>query len=736
MTKRFILLCLTILSISASANVTGIVLNDEGEPLIGANVYWANTQQGVTTNEKGIFSIPTIESTSKLVVSYVLYHPDTLIVVDGNNVDVVLVSEAVLDEVDIIQRKSNIIRMRLSALDVQTIGAEELTRAACCNLSESFETSASVDVAYSDAATGAKQIRMLGLAGTYVQILTENTPGIRGLANNFGLTYIPGPWMQSIQVSKGTSSVINGYEATTGQINVEYLKPDNCPPIVLNAMLNSHLHTELNAMGGWKVTDGVHTGILAHYENGSREMDMNRDGFLDMPTGQQANLLHRWSIDKNGFTGRYLIRGLYNNRHSGQTKEWRKNNPDINPYSIDLNIYRAEGFFKNGYVFDDVDYKSLGTIVAASYHRQTGNFGKREVNTQQINLYVNLLYTQHFNGSHSLTAGASFNYDSYKRQLIDPLFSTEISMPDDEYTPGIFAEYSYKPSDKLSLLIGLREDWSNHYGFFTTPRFNARYAPYEWWNLRFSAGLSYRTPNILTDNAFLFPSSRKIVFNPDSTGFNQEQTVNTGASMVFYIPIGSRQLTLTADYYYTRFIHSIVTDLDTDPHQAIISNLHGQSFSHAAQIEAQIEIMRGWTLDAAYRYTDVRTTYNNVLRTQPLVPRWKALISTSYQTPAHTWQFDLTAQFNGGGRLPDPDKNNPLWNSTYKWYPQLFAQITKFFKTWSLYVGAENMTNYTQDKPVIGADDPFGKDFDASMVYAPLSGWKIYAGFRWALNKK
>jgi len=727
--RKLILSLFIFNSLIAYCDVTGTVLNDEGEPLAGANVYWADTQHGVTTDDSGHFQISTIADNTHLVVSYLLYHPDTLIVVDGNKVDVVLVSEAILDEVTIAQRKSGILHSRISTLDVQTISSEELTRAACCNLSESFETSASVDVAYSDAATGAKHIRMLGLAGQYVQILTENTPNIRGLANNFGLTYIPGPWIESIQISKGTSSVINGYEATTGQINIEYLKPDNTPSIALNAMVNSHLHTELNAMGGWKVAKGVHTGVLAHYENGSMEMDNNKDGFLDLPTGQQGNILHRWSIKRNDFTGIYVIRGLYNQRHSGQTKQWQQQNSGIKPYSIDLNIYRAEGYFKNGYVFDNTDYKSIGTIISTSYHRQIGNFGPRQVSTQQTNVYLNILYTQEFNELHSLTTGVSFNYDHYERQLTEP--QRTISMPDNEYTPGIFAEYSFKPTDKLSLLIGLREDWSNHHGFFTTPRVNVRCAPFEWWNLRASAGLSYRTPNILTDNAFLFPSSRQLVF-ADST-YRQEKAINAGISSIFYIPIGTRQLTLSADYYYTRFINSIVTDLDSDSHKAIISNLAGLSYSHAAQIEAQMEVYRGLTIDMAYRYTDVRTTYNGVLRRQPLVPLWKALISLSYQTPLHTWQFDLTSQFISGGRLPDPDKNNPLWQNTYKWYPQLYAQITRFFKTWSIYVGAENMTNYRQEHPIIGYDNPFGTNFDASMVYAPLSGWKVYAGFRWHL---
>lgn len=631
-----------------------------------------------------------------------------------------------LNEVSVSARRTNGGRSRTTAIDVQTMNSGELTKAACCNLSESFETNASVDVSYSDAATGAKQIRLLGLQGTYIQLLTENTPALRGLAGQFGMEYIPGPWMQSIQVSKGTASVINGYESTTGQINIEYLKPENTDPLAINLMLNSELHSEVNLTGGWHVTDplkhkaDVSTALMAHGQYAPMAMDGNKDGFVDMPTGYNANVLNRWNFIRGAYRGHLLIRGLYDRRDAGQME---------GDYKIGLNTWRIEGFMKNGIVFDSETNTSLGIIAALSYHNQQNNYGLREWDAAQTNAYLNAIFATNFTEEHKLSAGLSVNYDRYT----ETLQTTDLSR--DEITPGVFAEYSYMYGEHLSLLVGVRADWSSQYGLFFTPRMNIRYSPWDWWTLRASAGMGYRSPNLIADNAFVLPSSRQLVL-PDEK-LRQEKALNTGISTTFYIPISERELQLTAEYYYTHFFEALIADLDTDPHAVILHNLNGgRSFAQSAQIEASMEVMRGWTLTAAFRYTDVRQTIGGSLREKPLTPRYKGLLTTSYKTPLGKWQFDVTAQLNGGGRMPDPDRNNPLWQKTFKPYPQLMAQVTKFWRTCSLYLGGENLTNYTQKEPVIAASEPLSTNFDASMVYAPVSGWKVYIGFRWNLEKK
>lgn len=761
MKKLSLLLLLIGLPVWASAHAFGVVLDDKGEPLIGANVVWLHTTIGVSTDAEGRFELEPVHTTNQLVVSYIGYYTDTVTVQGHEAMTIVLVSDAeVLDEVVIQERKMAVLRSRTSAIDTQTLSGEELCKAACCNLSESFETNASVDVAYADAATGAKQIRLLGLSGTYVQLLIENAPGVRGLATNYGLEYIPGPWMESIQVSKGTSSVINGYEATTGQINVEYLKPQKTSPLAVNLMLNSELHAEANITGGWKVNDYVSTAVLAHYQNGSRPMDDNKDGFMDMPIGNQANLLNRWYIKKGDYTGQILVRGIYDQRQGGQMPKRFDH-----PYEINLQTWRIDGLIKNGYVFDSEKGTSIGIIAAVSYHNQDNSYGYKAWAATQTNAYLNAIFQTNFTDNHKLSAGLSVNFDRYNQT-----FNADTHLPDAlptwgthninmETTPGLFAEYSYTYDEHLSLLVGVRGDWSSRYGFFATPRMNIRYSPWKWWSIRASVGLGYRSPLVLADNVYSMPSARQLYFqSADGTksqlcseqiysdqrfhhldgfeGFKQERALNVGASTTFYIPMGDKELQLSGEYYYTHFMECVVADMDTDPHAIIFSNLNGgRSFAQSWQVEASMEILRGWTMTLAYRQTDVKNTYNGVLRTKPLTNKFKGIITTSYQTPLKKWQFDFTAQFNGGGRMPDPDPENPLWDRTFKWYPQLMAQITKYFRTCSLYLGAENMTNFKQSNPVISADEPFSNDFDASMAWGPISGWKVYLGFRYALDK-
>ena len=783
MSKYILTVLLSILPyLCAHAHVWGVVLDDKGFPLVGANVYWAGTTIGVATDLDGQFKLEPIKETNRLVTSFMGFHNDTTEVTSHSALTIVMVSNLLLEEVDIVERKMAVLRSRVSALQTETITGEALCMAACCNLSESFETSASVDVAYSDAATGAKQIRLLGLSGTYVQMLTENTPNIRGLAQAFGMEYIPGPWMEAIQVSKGTSSVLNGYEAIAGQINVEYLKPQTQDPISLNAMISTETHAEVNATGGWDINDVVSTGILFHAQNMSLELDHNHDGFLDMPKNTNINLLNRWYVKTDDYTGQFLVRGLYDRRQGGQTKDALSLSDFAStPYHIDLNTWRVDGFMKNGYVFNHDLGTSIGVIASVSYHNQQNTYGSRQWNAAQTNAYLNAIFQTSFEDSasdpwddhqHKLSAGVSFNYDGYNEEL---LFASSLSPTYNlnrwEVTPGVFAEYTYTYKDKLTLLAGIREDYSTRYGFFTTPRMNVRYAPFEWWTLRGSVGLGYRTPNAIADNAAFLSSNREFSqFLPTdeltvlgTMNLAQERSMNTGISTVFYIPMGKRELQLSGEYYYTKFLDGVIADMDRNLQGITLYNMHdegaAQYFSHNWQVEATMEILRGWTMTAAFRYTDVKqTTFNTaankyLLRDKPLQNKFKGIITTSYQTPLKTWQFDLTAQFNGAGRMPDgfvvPVGSNQYFTDEFgqnhhKWYPQLLGQVTKFFRTWSIYLGAENMTNFTQDNPIVGSTvehnghhlvDPSSPTYDASMIWAPIHGWKLYLGFRWSLER-
>ncbi|GHT49503.1 TonB-dependent receptor [Bacteroidia bacterium] len=631
--------------------------------------------------------------------------------------------ERQLEEFHVVHRAPGLIKMRSSIFDTQKLTKQELQKAACCNLSESFETNPSVDVSYSDAATGAKQIKLLGLSGAYVQMLAENVPTLRGIAAPFGLGYTPGPWMESIQVSKGTSSVLNGYEALTGQINVVHLQPNAEEPLGLNVYASDMRRMEANANASVTLNDNLSTILLAHVDNDTREWDRNGDGFLDQPKAKQYNVLNKWDYRNGKFMSYSLLRYLHEDREGGQIREV----PD--PYKIGIATNRYEFYTRNGIILDSEKERSIGLAISGSYHEQDARYGLKIYDAEQSNLYANLTFATGFNDGNKLSVGASFNRDNINEYSPLHLSQGGVFI---ENVPGIFAEYSLKLHDKIIVLLGLRDDYSSRYGNFLTPRLHTKFDFSKSFYVRASVGKGYRSPNALAENSYILASNRTLTINDN---LKQEEAWNYGVNATAHIPLFDKELTLNGEFYRTDFSNQVVTDLDSDPHKATIANLDGKSYANSIQLEASYELLRGWTLTAAHRITDAKTSIGGKLREKPLTSRYKSLLTTSYRTRLKKWQFDFTTQLNGGGRLPDPDEDNPLWDKEFEAYPILNAQVTKFFRGWSIYLGAENLTNFKQQNPIIAASNPTGTNFDASMVWGPIDGRRIYVGARWNLQK-
>ena len=567
------------------------------------------------------------------------------------------------------------------------IGSGELLRAACCNLGESFTTNPSVDVNYADAATGAQQIKLLGLSGTYVQMLTENIPNYRGAAAPYSLGYIPGPWMQSIQVSKGASSVKNGYESITGQINVEFKKPQATPFADANLYYNTKGKLEANLGANLHLSDRWSTALLGHYEILDKAHDENNDGFADMPKVRQGSLMNRWAWVSDNYIFQAAIKGLKEHREGGQIVHHEDYD---NPYLIDITNERYEAFAKNAYIFDPEHGSNIALILSGSLHHQNALYGQKQYNSDQRNGYASLLFETDFNEHHSLSTGVSLTHDKFDF---------------DETTPGVYAQYTYKIGEKFTLMGGLRWDHSNIYGGFVTPRMHLKYSPNDIVTLRGSIGKGYRTNHVMAEYNYLALS----------------------------IPIGDRTLSLNAEYYYTTFQHQMLVDMDSNPHAVHFTNLVGDSYSHTWQVEASSEIFDGFTMTATYRRTNVKSTYGGVLREKPLTNKYKGLITAQYKPGLGKWQFDATLQLNGGGRMPDPyitADGIPSWDSRYKGFEQLNAQVTRFFRHWSIYAGGENITGRKQKNPIITVDDPWGMNFDATMVWGPVHGAIYYIGIR------
>ncbi|NDP22723.1 MAG: TonB-dependent receptor [Paludibacter sp.] len=723
--KKTALFFYTILFLSASlqATIRGKVTDAKGVPVMGVNIYWSGTTIGVASGESGEFSVEPTTATNRLVFSNVSFNSDTVTVRNpAEPVHVVLSEVIALSEVSVVTKNLGTIKGRTSVVQTEKITAEELCKAACCNLSESFETNPSVDVTYSDAATGAKQIKMLGLSGAYVQMLTENIPNLRGISAPYGLGFIPGPWMESIQVSKGTASVVNGYEAITGQINVEYKKPQTSEIVAANVFASDAGRVEANVNASAVLSPALSTGILLHASDEFTSIDDNGDGFMDIPMVKQYNFINRWYYKKGDYISQAFFRALSESRMGGQVS---------GNYHIGIETERYEFFLKNGYIFNHENDASIGFIVSGSLHTQNALYGLKKYDGEQGNLYANFIYQRNFGHAHKLSTGASFNFDDYN----ETLFLTQSSVfPRREYVPGIFAEYTLDLHDKLIVLAGIRGDYNSRYGSFVTPRLHLKYNLNEHLHFRGSAGKGFRSPNVLAENNYLLASNRALNIEPN---LKMEQAWNYGLSAQSYIHLFGKELSLTGEWYYTNFREQVVVDMDSDPHAVSFSNLNGKSFASSGQVEANMEVAKGLTMTLAHRINDVKTTIGGVLREKPLTNRSKSLITASYQTPLKQWQLDATVQFNGGGRLPDPDPANSFaWEKEFQPYTIANAQVTKYFKTWSVYLGSENITSFVQKNPIVDVGNPFSNNFDASMVWGPMHGRKLYVGFRWALARE
>lgn len=613
-------------------------------------------------------------------------------------------------------------RRLLGAVNGVRIGQDELFRMACCNLGESFATNPSVDVQYNDAATGARQIKLLGLSGTYVQMLTETMPNFRGAAAPFALGYVPGVWMKAINVSKGAASVKNGYESITGQIDIDYLKPDDDQHTNINMYGDSQSRLEANFDTNLHLNDKLSTVLLGHYENRWGEHDGNGDGFQDMPKVRQLNFSNRWKYRG----GAYMFHGglslLNEKRESGQVAHHGSSSPTANElYRIGIDTERYEGYMKHALMIDADHQTNIALMANMSLHKQDALYGLKTYDVNQLSLNAQLMYETNFSEQHALSAGLSLLHDNYKQHRGSNATLLDVfPVHEKETVPGAYAQYTLTLGTQLTAMAGIRLDHSSLWGTFVTPRFHVKYQPWDVLSLRISAGKGYRTVHALAENHNLLAAGRILSVQP----LDQEEAWNYGVSAALNIPISEKTLKVNAEFYYTDFIHQAVIDFDSSPSSILITRLTGDSYSRIWQIDASFPVVEGLTLTAAYRRNDVKCTYGGKLMEKPLTNRYKALLTAGYKTPLELWQFDVTLQLNGGGRLYSVE------TPEFKAFPQLSAQATRKFRHIDIYVGGENLTGYKQKNPIIGAENPWSLRFDPTMVYAPVDGAMVYVGFR------
>lgn len=707
--------------------ISGIIKDaKDSTALQFVNIIIKGTNIGAISDAYGKFLINyKAQPSTKLVTSFIGYKTDTISISPQKNELIIYLEPLAtsLSEVSVIAKTDATSISTMQTINAQNISGAGIQRLACCSLAECFENNATVDVGYSDAVSGAKHIQMLGLSGIYSQILVENQPSVRLLSSMYGLNYIPGPWLSGISISKGTSSVVQGYESMTGQINIDIKKPEKSEKFYLEYFTNDYLKQEMNINTSTKITDNLSTVFLVHGATVQQEVDRNNDKFLDVP---KSNLLigsNRYFYNKaNKIRSRFGFDVLYEDRKGGQTTN---ENITANLYTANLNAKRIHFFENTGFSVNPEKNSSIGINANFVYHEQNSGFGLNTYNPVQKSGYFSALYnTDIFNNKHKISTGVSYIYDNLTEKLNDTTFLK------DENVAGIFAEYTLTTS-KWSVISGIRADYNSFYKqTYVTPRLHIKYTPFKNSAIRFSAGRGLRSANIIPENISLLNSSRQLIF---SEKFKMEDAWNTGISLTQKIFFGNdRKITLNADFYRTEFANQIIIDLEQHTNTAIFYNLKGKSYSNSFQTDIIIEPFKSFEITLAYRLNDTKTTINDQLISKPLVSKHKALLALHYSTRYERWSFSFTTQYHGQSRLPNT-KENPVNYQLPEVSPDYFilhAQITRKFKKMEFYIGCENLTNYKQKNPILAADDPFGKYFDTSIIYAPILGRQFNFGFR------
>ena len=721
-----------------------MVKNSQGQTkgLPDATIYWLGTDVGTTTNEKGWFTISYKPEYTKLVFSFVGYRTDTITVNVPKEIHHFMQEINELDEVLVKSKKQNTAVSYLQSANIVTINEGELLKAACCNLSESFETNPSIDVNFSDALTGTKQIKMLGLTSPYILITQENIPSVRGASQAYGLTFTPGTWIESIQITKGSGSVINGFESIAGQINTELKKPLNDDKFFVNAYGSLDGRLELNTHFSQKVSKKWNTSFFVHGNLRDVKKDKNNDNFLDIPLAKQLNIMNRWQYTdaKNGWVSFINFRYLKDDKQTGEVDF----NPDLHKlttlkYGSEINTNRVDVSAKLGYVFPETPYQSIGVQASYSGHNQDSYFGLNQYDINHKSVYSNASFNSILGSTlHKYKTGLSFTHDAYE-EIVN---TTDYSRTENSF--GGFFEYSYDNLDDFSLTAGLRFDIHNLLGIFVTPRLHLRYTPWDKSVFRASVGRGKRSANIFAENQRLFGSSRVMnILNSSGKvyGLNPEIAWNYGFSFLQGFNLFDKKADFTIDFYSTLFQNQVVVDVDESPQQVLFYNLEGNSYANNLQVQFNYELANNLDLRLAYKYYDVETDYRKGSLQKALQPQHRFFANIGYQTRQNSigayWRFDYTFNWLGKQRLPFTASNPTEYQLPKKSpsYSLMNAQIAKVFsKNFEVYIGGENLANYKQENPILASDNPFGSNFDSTIVYAPIFGSMYYVGLRFTMN--
>lgn len=704
----------------------GQVLGEANQPLVGVAVYWPYHQDGVTTNEEGFFELPFYPN-AYLVVSYIGYQQDSIYITQNNFISHQLQPDLAFSDVEVESKRVGIYTND-GIVKENVITQDELKKAACCDLSGCFETEATVQPQVTNMITQSKELRMLGLAGVYNQVLFEGLPGfVNGLSYTYGLSTYPGPLIQNIFVAQGANSVIQGHEGMSGQINLEVRMPDT-NELFLNTYVNSFGEQQYNVQyaatkGNWKSMTAV------HWARPGGRFDHEGDGFMNVPLISRQVFFHQSAFDYDQGEVLAGLRFSRENRVGGQIDyepDEHKGGREV--YGQYIDYLQPEMWLK--WTHQLGESWQLNYHWGGQYHQQDANFGLRKYEAEQWGQYHRLGFTLDKKRS-QLRLGGSFRHFQINESVDNILFHLPVPPSENplkiqrtDQILGAYAEYEYDlVAEKLSVMGGYRIDHHQDFGAFGVPRLLVKWNSWKNADFRFSAGRSWRIPNVLSENVFLLAGNRNLYFQETIL---PEEAWTWGVNYTQDFEVMGQAWSLGADFYQVLFSRQFFPDMDRRQNAAFINNGGGAAQSNSLHLHWSAAWSDRIATRLSYTYLDVYTTIDGEKRTLPFNHEHKLLGVVSYQPLHENWQLDVNVHWYGEQRLPDL-KDERAFSEPFT---LLNAQFSYDFKWLEVYTGVENILDFRQNFPIRSWEQPFGPLFDPSYTWGPTRGREFYLGLR------
>lgn len=729
----------TVTGLAAQEWIRGVVTNEEDIILPGAQVWvLGEEQKAVFADKFGDYQLPWPGRPCTLITRFVGYRPDTLELAQPGYRHIQLAPEAALETVTVQGRREGQYLSTLTPVKTEVVTAAELQKGACCDLAGCFNTNGTVQAATTNVVTNAKELRILGLGGVYNQVLFDGFPLAMATSYTYGMSTLPGPFVEAINISKGANSVLQGWEGITGQINVETKIPDDSPRLFANAYINSFGERQFNAIGTRK-GQKVRQMLAGHAVLPAGRVDRDEDGFLDLPLLQRYSFyyrVHQGYAEDRGWSSSAGARYVHEHRLGGQQGyQAARDNGSAEVYGQWVDFQQPEAWLRLAHRWDE--RQRMVFFLSGQYHQQDSWYGLLQYRARQQMANATLQYERMSARGDDLRMGVSGRYLSLEENLtfkVNPLALPQAGdyLRQDQMA-GVFVEQiSYFFDRRLTWIAGLRYDHHQEVGGRWTPRTLVKADPWEGTSIRGSLGYGWRMANVFSENVFLLASNRRVLF---TERLQPEGAWNSGVNLTQRLEWGRFTGRFGLDYYETHFTNQIFPDYDRAPDLAVMSNFRGTSISRAFQTDLDINHPLGWQIKLAYNYLDVFRDTERGREVLPFNPRHRVMGVVSLTPPGRPWQADAHAHWYGQQQLPSTLGNPEIHQRPNQSdsYSLVTAQFTWRFARWDIYGGCENIFDFRQKRPVLGWQDPFGPYFDTAFAWGPTRGREFYLGLRMSL---